>query len=178
MFGQNSYSSYPYNSYNSNNFNQRNYMQTQQSLFQPQQEQQNSQAIQNLLFAKMEEAKPFIITSPNTSILFIDREKGKALLKSTDNVCNSYSRYFNIEETDENGTLLSTLNQTKIEPSIDLSNYIKKDELDTLNLARKEDLENFDTISRQEYEELKSMVESLQKKLAGVKQNVAPIKQQ
>jgi hypothetical protein len=177
MFGQNSYSSYPYSGYNTPNYGQRNYMQSQQ--FMQQQEQPTAQApIQNLYFAKMEEGKPFIITSPNTSILFIDREKGKALLKATDNVCNSSSRYFNIEETDENGTLLSTLNQTKSEPSIDLSNYIKREELDTLNLARKEDLENFDTISRQEYEELKSMVENLQKKLAGVKQNVAPIKQQ
>jgi hypothetical protein len=61
-------------------------------------------------------------------MLFIDREKGKALLKTTDNVCNSYPRYFNIIETDENGNDLQAQKQ-EVAPQVDYAQFARKDEL-------------------------------------------------
>ena len=100
----NPYSQYPYTGYGTPFYGRQNYMQPQQPMAQPQMQQAQPQqpVMPTLCYAKMEEAKPYIITAPNSSMLFIDREKGKALLKTTDNVCNSYPRYFNIIETDEN----------------------------------------------------------------------------
>lgn len=80
-----------------------------------------------LCYAKIEEARPYIITAPNASMLFIDREKGKALLKSTDNMYNPYSHYFTFEETDENGNPLKA--QQQAQPQTDLSQFAKKEEL-------------------------------------------------
>lgn len=80
-----------------------------------------------LCYAKIEEARPYIITAPNASMLFIDREKGKALLKSTDNMYNPYSHYFTFEETDENGNPLKQ--QAPIQEQTDLSQFAKKEEL-------------------------------------------------
>ena len=89
---------------------------------------QQQQIMPNLFYAKMEEAKPYIITMPNSSMLFIDREKNKALLKSTDNMCNSYSRYFNITETDESGNVLQPQSKDNYS-QVDLSQFAKKEEL-------------------------------------------------
>lgn len=106
---QNPYSQYPYTAYGYPNFN-RQFAQPQQ-MQQPQPQVQQT-IMPTLCYAKTEEAKPYIITAPNSSMLFIDREKGKALLKATDNVCNSSTRYFNVIETDENG---NPLQQKKVE---------------------------------------------------------------
>ena len=123
MYGQNNYSGYPYTGYAYPNYGQRNYMQPQQQQMAQQQVQMQPQqpVMPTLCYAKMEEAKPFIITAPNSSMLFIDREKNKALLKSTDNMCNSYSRYFSIIETDENG---NHLQEKKDEQQIDFSQFV------------------------------------------------------
>lgn len=125
MYGQNPYSQYPYTGYNYPNYGQRNYMQPQQQQMAQQQMQMQPQQpiMPTLCYAKMEEAKPYIITAPNTAMLFIDREKGKALLKNTDNVCNSHSRYFNIVETDEQGNLIQDQTQDQ-QPKIDLSQFV------------------------------------------------------
>lgn len=123
MNGYNPYNQYPYNGYGYQNYN-RQYNQPQQQISQQQMQQP---IMPTLCYAKIEEARPYIITAPNASMLFIDREKGKALLKSTDNMCNSYSRFFTIEETDENGNLLKT--QQQAQPQMDLSQFAKKDEL-------------------------------------------------
>lgn len=131
MYGQNSYSQYPYTGYGYSTYGQRPYLQPQQPMAQPQM-QQVQQPMQptlpTLCYAKMEEAKPFIITSANSSMLFIDRDKNKALLKMTDNVCNSYSRYFDISETDENGNPLQRQEQTN--PQVDYGQFVRKNELD------------------------------------------------
>ena len=122
MYNQNPYSQYPYTNYTYPNYNNRQFMQPQQ-MAQPQAQMQQSMqpVMPTLCYAKMEEAKPYIITAPNSSMLFIDREKGKALLKTTDNVCNSYPRYFNIVETDENG---NALQEKKEEKPIDFSQFV------------------------------------------------------
>jgi hypothetical protein len=138
MYGQqNPYSQYPYTGYAYPNYGQRNYMQPQQSqMAQPQMQQSQPQqpVMPTLCYAKMEEAKPYIITSPNSSMLFIDREKGKALLKTTDNVCNSYPRYFNIIETDENGNDLQAQKQ-EVAPQVDYSKFVTVEQLNGLPTA-------------------------------------------
>ena len=125
MYGQNPYSQYPYTGYNYPNYGQRNYMQPQQQQMAQQQMQMQPQQpiMPTLCYAKKEEAKPYIITAPNTAMLFIDREKGKALLKNTDNVCNSHSRYFNIVETDESGSPLQAKKQEQ-QQQIDFSQFV------------------------------------------------------
>ena len=77
MYGQNNpYSQYPYTGYGYPNYGRQNFMQPQQPMAQPQAQVQQ-QPIQptkpTLCYAKMEEAKPYIITAPNSSMLFIDR---------------------------------------------------------------------------------------------------------
>ena len=129
MNGYNPYSQYPYTGYTYPNYGNRQFMQTQQ----PQMQQQQP-IMPTLCYAKMEEAKPYIITAPNSSMLFIDREKGKALLKTTDNVCNSYPRYFNIIETDENGNNLQAQKQ-EVAPQIDYSKFVTVDQLNGLPTA-------------------------------------------
>ena len=128
MNGYNPYAQYPYTGYGYPNYGRQNFMQPQQQMVQPQMQQQvqgqpTQPIMPTLCYAKMEEAKPFIITAPNSSMLFIDREKGKALLKTTDNVCNSYSRHFNIEETDENG---NALKPQEPNPQVDYSQFVPK----------------------------------------------------
>jgi hypothetical protein len=154
MNGYNPYSQYPYTGYGYPNFNNRQFMQPQQQqMAQPQAQMQQQQPMQpvmpTLCYAKMEEAKPYIITAPNSSMLFIDREKGKALLKSTDNVCNSYPRYFNIIETDESGSPLQD-KRKEDGGDIDLSQFAKKDELGLfVTVAEyKQLLEDFNELKR------------------------------
>ena len=145
MYGQqNLYSQYPYTGYAYPNYGQRNYMQPQQQMAQPQMQQQvqgqpQQPIMPTLCYAKMEEAKPYIITAPNSSMLFIDREKGKALLKSTDNVCNSYPRYFNIIETDENGNILQEKPQEQVQ-QLDTAKFISKDEIKNYGFVRQDQL--------------------------------------
>lgn len=133
MYGQNNpYSQYPYTGYAYPNYGNRQFMQPQQPMGQPQapvQQQPMQPVMPTLCYAKMEEAKPYIITAPNSSMLFIDRDASKALLKTTDNVCNSYPRYFNIIETDENGNPLQDKKE-EIATKIDYGQFVTKKELD------------------------------------------------
>lgn len=157
MYGQNPYSQYPYGGYNYQTYGQRPYMQQQQP--QMGQPQQNAPTI---CYAKMEEAKPFIITAPNSAMLFIDREKHKALLKMTDNVCNSFSRYFDISETDENG---SPLQQQADNPTIDYSQFVTQKQLETLPTV-----EQYNQLLEQ-HNSLVEQFKAMQKIIAGGKSN-------
>ena len=116
-----------------------------------------------LCYAKMEEAKPYIITNPNSSMLFIDREKNKALLKSTDNMCASYSRYFDISETDENGNPLQRQEPTA--PQVDYANFVTKDQLNGLPTA-----EQYKELVAQ-YASLLDQVNNMKKIITGGKPN-------
>lgn len=166
MYGQqNPYSQYPYTGYAYPNYGQRNYMQPQQpQMVQPQQQVQQQPTMPTLCYAKMEEAKPYIITAPNSSMLFIDREKGKALLKTTDNVCNSYPRYFNIIETDENGNPLQAKKE-EVAPQVDYSKFVTVDQLNGLPTA-----EQYKELFAQ-YTSLLDQVNTMKKIIAGGKPN-------
>lgn len=157
MYGQNNpYSQYPYTGYAYPNYGNRQFMQPQQQPMQP--------VMPTLCYAKIEEAKPYIITAPNSSMLFIDREKGKALLKTTDNVCNSYPRYFNIIETDENGNDLQTQKQ-EVAPQVDYSKFVTVDQLNGLPTA-----EQYKELFAQ-YTSLLDQVNTMKKIITGGKPN-------
>lgn len=155
MNGYNPYNQYPYNGYGYQNYN-RQYNQPQQQTQQP--------IMPTLCYAKIEEARPYIITAPNASMLFIDREKGKALLKSTDNVCNSYSRYFNIIETDENGNDLQAQKQ-EVAPQMDYSKFVTVEQLNGLPTA-----EQYQELVSQ-YNILLDQVNTMKKIIEGGKSN-------
>jgi hypothetical protein len=136
MYNQNPYAQYPYTGYTYPNYGNRQFMQPQQpQMAQPQAQMQPQQPVMpTLCYAKMEEAKPYIITAPNSSMLFIDREKNKALLKYTDNAYNPYSKYFDIIETDENGNNLQTQKQ-EVAPQVDYSKFVTIEQLNGLPTA-------------------------------------------
>ena len=160
MYGQNPYSQYPYTGYSYQNYGNRQFMQ-------PQQQQQPMQPVMpTLCYAKMEEAKPYIITSPNSSMLFIDRDAGKALLKSTDNMCNSYPRYFNIIETDENGNALQAKKE-EVAQQIDYSKFVTVDQLNGLPTE-----EQYQQLIVQ-YNTLLEQVNNMKKIITGGKPNVS-----
>ena len=167
MYGQNNpYSQYSYTGYGYPTYGRQNFMQPQQPMAQPQaqmQQQPIQPTMPTLCYAKMEEAKPFIITSANSSMLFIDREKNKALLKTTDNMCASYSRYFDISETDENGNPLQRQEPT---PQVDYGNFVTKDQLNGLPTA-----EQYQELVAQ-YNTLLDQVNTMKKIIAGGKPNV------
>lgn len=154
-----------YNNPYQRNYGMPNYMQPQPQ-YQPQQPmvQQQQPIMPTLCYAKIEEAKPYIITNANSSMLFIDREKGKALLKSTDNMCNSYARYFNIIETDENGNDLQAKKQATA-PQVDYSKFVTVDQLNGLPTA-----EQYQQLVVQ-YTSLLDQVNSMKKIIAGGKSN-------
>lgn len=165
MYGQNNpYSQYPYTGYGYPNYGRQNFMQPQQQMVQPQMQQQvqgqpTQPIMPTLCYAKMEEAKPYIITAPNSSMLFIDREKGKALLKSTDNVCNSYPRYFNIIETDENGNSLQPKEKEKTE-QVDFSQFATLTQFNDL-LMQFNDLKNMFSQMKQAQAQIKPTTNDL-----------------
>ena len=168
MYGQNPYSQYPYTGYAYPNYGNRQFMQPQQPQMAQQQQQVQQQPMQpvmpTLCYAKIEEAKPYIITAPNSSMLFIDREKNKALLKTTDNVCNSYPRYFNIIETDENGNDLQTQKQ-EVAPQVDYSKFVTVDQLNGLPTS-----EQYKELVAQ-YASLLDQVNTMKKIITGGKPN-------
>ena len=164
MYGQNPYSQYPYTGYAYPNYGRQNFMQPQQQMAQPQMQQQvqgqpQQPIMPTLCYAKMEEAKPYIITAPNSSMLFIDREKGKALLKSTDNVCNSYPRYFNIIETDENGNSLQPKEKEKT-AQVDFSQFATLTQFNDL-LMQFNDLKNMFSQMKQAQDQIKPTTNDL-----------------
>ena len=169
MYGQNPYSQYPYTGYAYPNYGNRQFMQPQQpQMAQQQAQMQQQQPMQpimpTLCYAKMEEAKPYIITAPNSSMLFIDREKRKALLKSTDNAYNPYSKYFDIIETDENGNPLQAKKE-EVALQVDYSKFVTVDQLNGLPTA-----EQYKELVAQ-YASLLDQVNTMKKIIIGGKPN-------
>lgn len=126
---------------------------------QPQQTQNQFEIpLREVKFVTSEEAKAYIVF-PNTASLLIDKQQGLAYLKSADNMGQSFMETFSFKKYEQGQE--TALKDTKEEKPIDLSNYIKKSDLDTLELATKEDLRNIPLVSREEYEDLKKKVENL-----------------
>ena len=160
------YPNYSYNGFQMPYYGQRAYNPTQQpAQIQTQQPQMNYQSpIQGFYFSNETEAKAFVITQPNTNLVFVDRTKGKAFLKSTDNMCASTTRYFNLIETDENG---NNLNEKKVDTP--------KDVIDPTKFVEKEQLKGLVTVAQYDellknYKFLEEQLRIMQKQINGGKQ--------
>lgn len=108
--------------------------------------------ITNVSFTTPDEAKGYILM-PNTRALLIDRQGGVAWLKTANSVGESFCQFFKFEEVNADGTPLKPQEQT---PQVDLSAFIKREDLPALGFSTKED-----------YKILYEKIEALQKQIAG-----------
>ncbi len=149
--------SFPPPNYGQGQFQQ----QPQQPVFQQPMQQQIQQSVQydiplrEVKFVTSEEAKAYIVM-PNSASLLIDKQQGMAYIKSADSMGQSFMESYSFkkyEQGQETGQ-----NSTKQDTSIDLSGYVKKDELDGF-------------VSLKEYKQLLGKVEQLQKQIIGGRTN-------
>jgi hypothetical protein len=120
----------------------------------------------DLKFVTSEEAKAYIVM-PNSSVLLIDKQGGMAYLKSADQMGQSFTEAYVFQRHTPHAKPQETAqNQTKNEPSIDLSNYATKDDLGAIKTLTKDDITEMGFVSRQDYEKLAQTVEILKKQFA------------
>jgi hypothetical protein len=141
-------------------------MQPQQQMAQPQMQQQVQQVqyetpIQDIRFVTSEEAKAFIVM-PNSKALLIDKNGGVAHLKTADNMGQSVTQYFKFEQVNADGTPLKPQEPT---PQVDYSQFVTKKEIGELPTA-----EQYNQLAEQ-YKTLLGKFETMQKIIAGGKQN-------
>lgn len=128
---------------------------------QPQQPMQYEMPIQFVGNGTLKEAEAYILF-PNQKAMFIDKANGMVYEKISNQDGQSFITHFKrVENKAENQAVESP----KEQPTIDLSNYVQK-----------EDLGQF--VSLKQYNELLSKFETLQKQVMGVRPNVGTIKQQ
>lgn len=167
----NTYGNYPYTNYAmpqyNQNYTQRPYMQQQvpqQQMAQTQPQQPPMQYELPIHFVgngTLKETEAYILF-PNQKAIFIDKANGMVYEKVCGQDGQSFITHFKrVEDKGEN----KAVETPKEQPTIDLSSYAKKD-----------DLEQF--VSLKQYNELKDMFEKLQKQIMGVKPNVGTTKQQ
>ena len=87
--------------------------------------------IQDLRFVTSEEAKAYIVM-PNCNALLIDQPSKVAYLKSADAMGNSSIKFFKFEEIDKDGKALEKKEDVVDKPTINLTDYVKKDDLKEL----------------------------------------------
>ena len=138
----------PYNNYNNytnpymNNY-AKNYPTYQQALQQqlmqaqqtmPQQQPIMSQPqelpIQGIKFLTADEIRAYIVM-PNTKEMLIDMAGGLAYIKSADAMGQSSVKTYKFEETTEQSA--NAASSGKLEPKIDLTNYVQKEDLESLS---------------------------------------------
>ncbi len=106
--------------YGYNPFYQQTYPQFQQPI------QQMEPPIQSVKFVNESEAKAYIVM-PNTKEMLIDKDNGIAYLKSADQMGQSRTKIFRFEEVIENNENTSNLGNKQ--PEIDMSGYVKQEDL-------------------------------------------------
>lgn len=107
----------PYNSYNNNYFSRPQTPVQQTAFFTP---------LNNIQFATLDEAKGFVLT-PNSQMIFLDKDKQRCYLKTADN--NGYSKFeiYNLQKQD------SEVQEVSAQPAQpDLTLYAKTENLDAL----------------------------------------------
>ena len=170
-FGYNGYNNYgnPYmRNYGVPNDNQPQYAPQPQQMAQPQVAQQQPQQpmqyempIQYVGNGTIKEAEAYILF-PSQKAIFIDKANGMVYEKISNQDGQSFITHFKkIENKGEN----QAVETPKEQPTIDLSNYVKKNDLGQF-------------VSLEQYKELLSKFETLQKQVMGVRPNVATTKQQ
>lgn len=169
-FGYNGYNNFG-NGYQRNyampNYTQPQYMQPQMTMQQPIAQQQTQQSIQYEMPIQyvgngtLKEAEAYILF-PNQKAMFVDKANGMVYEKVCGQDGQSFITHFKRVENKAENQAVET---PKEQPTIDLSSYAKKDDLGQF-------------VSLEQYKELLSKFETLQKQVMGVKTNVATTKQQ
>ena len=161
------YSSYPYSApYGNPQYMQRGYAPQAQPIVQPQMQPQPQVQtpyeipIQDVRFVTSEEARAYIVM-PNARALLIDKN-GLAYLKTADNMGQSQTQYFRFEPVNADGTPIKPQEPA---PTVDLSAFIKKEEIGTLGF-----------VTMEQYNALLQRLDQIQKQIMGAKQNVATTK--
>lgn len=132
----NGYTSYPYG--------YQTQMQRQgQMANMPMQQQTYDVPFREVKFVTSQEAIPYIVM-PNSSSLLIDKQNGIAYVKTADTMGQSTTKTYKFEEVSDKGQETAQ-KDTKEQNSIDLSQYIKKDEISGLGLATKQEFDDFTT---------------------------------
>lgn len=149
------YGQYPQTPYARHNYGMPQFQpqyQYQQPQMQPQVQQsiQYEPILQGVIYASQREAEGHIVT-PNTKILFIDKDKGMSYLKTANNDGQSSMRYFKNIEVRADGTPIEA---EKEDAAIDLSTYATKKELGEF-------------VSLKQHNDLLLRVEQLQKMIGG-----------
>ena len=157
---------YARQNYGMQNYTQPQYVPQQQQMVQPQmtQPQQSIQyemPIQYVGNGTIKEAEAYILF-PNQKGIFIDKANGMVYEKICGQDGQSFITHFKRVENKAENQAVET---PKEQPTIDLSSYAKKDDLGQF-------------VSLEQYKELLSKFETLQKQVMGVKTNVATTKQQ
>lgn len=144
----------PYgNAYGLPTYGQNSYPSPQNMMRQPQPQSQPTMQyelpIQDIRFVTSEEAKAYIVM-PNTKALLIDRN-GVAYLKTADGMGQSQTQYFRFEPINADGSPIKPQEQPQ---SVDLTDYIKK-----------EDLQSMGFVTKDQFNTLCQKIEQLQKQL-------------
>ena len=165
MYNQYSPYAYPQN-YGNYNYPQRGYAPQPQQMVQPQTQPQTQiptayeTPIQDIRFVTNKEAEAYIIY-PNSRVLLLDTENGVAHLKTADAMGKSTTQYFKFTPISADGT---PIKPPSAQPSIDLSDYIKRTDLEQLGL-----------VTADQFKAMEQRLEALQRQIAtGGRQNVAP----
>lgn len=123
----------PYNTMNNGMYNN-NYFKTPLQNSMPQQT--NFLApMNNIQLASLDEAKGYIMT-PNSQMLFLDKDKQKCYLKTTDNYGQSNLEIYNLQKQEQKENIEQSVEPI---PKVDLSGYAKTENIDVV----KKDLDDF-----------------------------------
>lgn len=158
-YNQPQYTNLYQRNYGMPNYNQPQYQMAQpqmaqQPQMQPQQPIQYEMPIQYVGNGTLKETEAYILL-PNQKALFIDKANGMVYEKVCGQDGQSYiTRFQRIDDKGEN----QAVEQQKEQPTIDLSSYVKKDELGAF-------------ASVKQYNELLTKVEQLQKQIMGARAN-------
>lgn len=153
---------YGFNNYAQPQYQSQQQMMPQQVAQQPQQQIQYEMPIQFVGNGTIKEAEAYILF-PNQKALFVDKANGMVYEKICGQDGQSYITHFKrVENKGEN----QAVEQTKDQPTIDLSSYAKKDDLGAF-------------VSLKDYEQLLNKFEQLQKQVQtmGGRLNVGTTKQ-
>lgn len=114
--------------------------------------------IQDIKFVNRAQAEAYIVF-PNTKVMLIDTESSIVHIKTADNMGQTKTDYFRFEQVNPDGSPIKPQEPT---PQVNLDDFVRVDQIGKLG---------FVTIDQ--YNSLVQKFDTLQKKLEGVKPNVA-----
>lgn len=114
--------------------------------------------IQDIKFVNRAQAEAYIVF-PNTKVMLIDRESGVAYIKTADNMGQSKTDYFRFEPINADG---SPIKPQEAKPEVNFDDFVRVDQIGKLGF-----------VTVDQYNMLLEKLNALQKKLEGVKPNVA-----